>query len=258
VNLEEARKVVDLIRQLTDEQPGKDIGVITFNALQQDLILDLLDDASQAFSWKIPASLFVKNIENVQGDERDIIIFSIGYAKDGRGKVATRFGSLNLTGGENRLNVAVTRAKEKIIIVASIEPEDLKVDDAKNRGPKLLKEYLIYAKASSHRDGPASVYEVDRHPASWYLKRVIKNEIHYSFTLESNVPFCDFMVGHNGQFSALLLTDDDHYYENPSAKSAHGLIPRALLHKNWKYKMLYSRNHWLNPEKFWNEIKKMV
>jgi hypothetical protein len=258
VNQEEARKVVELIRQLSVERPGKEIGVITFNAFQQELILDLLDDASQTFSWKIPASLFVKNIENVQGDERDIIIFSIGYAKDGRGKVNTKFGSLNLTGGENRLNVAVTRAKEKIIIVASIEPEDLKVDDAKNRGPKLLKEYLVYAKESSHRTGPASVYEVDRHPASWYLKRVIKNEIHYSFTLQSNVPFCDFMIGRNDQYSALLLTDDDHYYENPSAKSAHGLIPRALLQKNWRYKMLYSRNHWLNPEKFWNEIKKMV
>ncbi len=257
-NQEEAQKVVELVRSLSTDHPGKEIGVITFNALQQNLILDLLDNAAQTFNWKIPGSLFVKNIENVQGDERDIIIFSIGYAKDGRGKVATKFGSLNLTGGENRLNVAITRAREKIIIVTSIEPEELKVDDAKNRGPKLLREYLAYAKESANRRGPATVYEVDRHPASWYLKRVVKNEIHYSFSLESNVPFCDFMVGHNDQYSALLLTDDDHYFENPSAKSAHGLIPRALQQKNWKYKMLYSRNHWLNPEKFWNEIKKMV
>ncbi|HEX8060957.1 MAG TPA: AAA domain-containing protein, partial [Cyclobacteriaceae bacterium] len=258
VNHEEAQKVVELIRQLSADQPGKQIGVITFNALQQELILDLLDDASQIFNWKIPASLFVKNIENVQGDERDIIIFSIGYAKDGRGKVSTKFGSLNLSGGENRLNVAVTRAREKIIIVASIDPEDLKVEESTNRGPKLLKDYLAYAKEAAHRSGPAVVYEVDRHPASWYLKRVIKNEIHYSFTLQSNVPFCNFMVGHNEQYSALLLTDDDHYFENPSAKSAHGLIPRALVKKNWKYRMLYSRNHWLNPDKFWIEIRKTV
>jgi len=257
-NQEEAQRIVELIRTMSVEHPGKDIGVITFNALQQSLILDLLDDAAQTFNWKIPASLFVKNIENVQGDERDIIIFSIGYAKDSRGRLNLKFGSLNLTGGENRLNVAVTRAKEKIIIVTSIEPEELKVEDAKNRGPKLLKEYLAYAKESSLRKGPASVYEVDRHPESWYLKRVIKNEIHYSFSLESNVPFCDFMIGHNEQYSALLLTDDDHYFENPSAKSAHGLIPRALQQKHWKYRMLYSRNHWLNPEKFWNEIKKMI
>lgn len=257
-NEEEARRVVELVRQLSTDHPGKDIGVITFNALQQGLILDLLDDASQAFDWKIPETLFVKNIENVQGDERDIIIFSIGYAKDSKGKMNLRFGSLNITGGENRLNVAVTRAREKVIVVTSIEPEELKVEDVKNKGPKLLKEYLAYAKESANRRGPAMVYEVDRHPSSWYLKRVIKEEIHYSVSLESNVPFADFMIGHNDQYTGLLLTDDDHYFENPSAKSAHGLIPRALQQKNWKYRMLYSRNHWLNPEKFWNEIKKMI
>jgi hypothetical protein len=257
-NHEEAVKVVDLIRTINAEQPSKAIGVITFNALQQALILDLLDEAAQTFSWKIPESLFVKNIENVQGDERDIIIFSIGYAKDAKGKMNLRFGSLNVSGGENRLNVAVTRAKEKIVIVTSIEPEDLKVDESKNSGPKLLRDYLAFAKESAHRKGPAPVYELDRHPASWYLKRVVKSEIHYTFSLESNVPFCDFMVGHNEQYTALLLTDDDHYFENPSAKSAHGLIPRSLIQKNWKYRMLYSRNHWLNPEKFWNEIKRLI
>jgi hypothetical protein len=257
-NQEEAVRVVELVRSLSTDHPGKDIGVITFNSLQQNLVLDLLDESSKTFEWKIPETLFVKNIENVQGDERDIIIFSIGYAKDAKGKMNIRFGSLNLSGGENRLNVAITRAREKVIIVTSIEPEELNVEDAKNKGPKLLKEYLVYAKESSSRRGPAMVYDVDKHPASWYLKRVIRDEIHYSFSLESNVPFCDFMIGHNDQYTALLLTDDDHYFDNPSAKSAHGLIPRALQQKNWKYRMLYSRNHWLNPEKFWNEIKKMI
>ncbi len=258
VNQVEAAEVVRLIRSISEQQPDKEIGVITFNALQQALILDLLDDASNTFNWPIPSSLFVKNIENVQGDERDIIIFSVGYAKDEKGKLNIRFGSLNVAGGENRLNVAVTRAKEKVIVITSVQPEDLKVEESKNSGPKLLKAYLTYAKEAANRKGPSPVYEVDRHPPTWYLKRVIKDEIHFSFTLESNVPFCDFMVGKNENYTALLLTDDDHYFENPSAKSAHGLIPRTLVQKNWKYKMLYSRNHWLNPEKFWNEIMRMV
>ncbi|MEK3886356.1 AAA domain-containing protein [Bacillus sp. FSL K6-3431] len=93
--------------------------------------------------------LFVKNIENVQGDERGIIIFSIGYAKDEEGKMYNRFGTLNQKGGENRLNVAVTRAKEGTIVVSSIEPEDLNVANASERGPKLLKSYLKYARAVS-------------------------------------------------------------------------------------------------------------
>ena len=103
--------------------------------------------------------LFVKNIENVQGDERDIIIFSIGYAKNEEGKVYNRFGSLNQKGGENRLNVAVTRAKEGIIVVSSIEPEDLNVANTSERGPKLLKSYLKYARAVSGG-------KIRRHPCS--------------------------------------------------------------------------------------------
>lgn len=69
----------------------------------------------------------MRNIENVQGDERDIILFSIGYAKNEEGKIYNRFGMLNQKGGENRLNVAITRAKEGIVIVSSIEPEELNV-----------------------------------------------------------------------------------------------------------------------------------
>ena len=82
--------------------------------------------------------LFIKNIENVQGEERDIIIFSIGYAKNERGKVVALFGPLSQEGGENRLNVAITRAKEKIYLITSIEPEELNVTYSKHIGPKIL------------------------------------------------------------------------------------------------------------------------
>jgi hypothetical protein len=96
--------------------------------------------------------IFIKNLENVQGDERDIIIFSIGYAPNEMGKLYTNFGSLSTEGGENRLNVAITRAKTKIIVVTSIEPEDLRVDTAKNQGPKLLRDYLTYVRSVSDGD----------------------------------------------------------------------------------------------------------
>jgi superfamily I DNA and/or RNA helicase len=91
--------------------------------------------------------VFVKNIENVQGDERDIIIFSITYAKNEEGKVYNRFGMLNQKGGENRLNVAVTRAKEGITVVSSIEPEELNVANTSQMGLKLLKAYSKYVRA---------------------------------------------------------------------------------------------------------------
>src|SRR5690606_3459665 len=74
-----------------------------------------------------------------------------GYAPDASGRVYNRFGSLNKEGGDNRLNVAVSRAKERIVVVSSIEPEQLDVTGSKNRGPRLLRDYLAYAKAVSRR-----------------------------------------------------------------------------------------------------------
>lgn len=163
-NLAEAKKVVELTKQiLKTRKHGETIGIITFNSEQEACIEDLFDkecfkdeDFRSRFireSSRIEndedVSLFVKNLENVQGDERDIIIFSIGYARNEFGKVNASFGSLSNEGGENRLNVAVTRAKQKIYVVTSIEPEELKVDGAKFAGPKLLRSYLAYARAVS-------------------------------------------------------------------------------------------------------------
>ncbi len=139
-NTVEAELIVEKVFQILQQHPAKEIGIVTFNAPQQMLVLDLLEAEAAKTGKIIPASLFVKNIENVQGDEKDIIIFSIGYAPDKKGKMSLQFGSLNAAGGENRLNVAVTRAREKIILVTSIWPEQMKVGSIKNEGPKLSAE----------------------------------------------------------------------------------------------------------------------
>src|SRR5690606_19614889 len=101
--------------------PQPQIGVITFNYYQMELIQDLLgEEAVLSMSDNIK----VKNIENVQGDEFDIVIFSIGYAENKNGKFTTNFGLLARNGGENRLNVAITRAREKIILITSLSASD--------------------------------------------------------------------------------------------------------------------------------------
>ncbi|MFN8578958.1 MAG: AAA domain-containing protein [Candidatus Sericytochromatia bacterium] len=153
-NKEEAVVIGNLINKILVERENKEtIGVITFNSTQKDCIVDLLEQESrlnsefrELYQKEIDrkegdedVSLFIKNIENVQGDERDIIIFSIGYAPNEQGKILMNFGSLSQESGENRLNVAVSRAKRKIYVVTSIEPEDLNVDSLKNMGPKLFK-----------------------------------------------------------------------------------------------------------------------
>src|SRR5690606_15596317 len=109
-NQAEADQVVQRVMELLAVDPTKTIGVVTFNAPQQTLILDLLEERFATEGKEVPSSLFVKNIENVQGDEKDIIIFSVGYAPDKRKRMNMQFGSLNMAAGENRLNVAVTRA----------------------------------------------------------------------------------------------------------------------------------------------------
>lgn len=172
VNRAEAEKVVALLTAyLVEIEPlpqseRETLGVITFNAQQRDCILDMLDkkcDADAGFKAMYTAAvkrrsdgedygLFVKNIENVQGDERDRIIFSFAYAHNAKGVMSRNFGWLNRPGGENRLNVAISRAKRKIDIVTSIIPSDLRVDDIKTEGVHILRKYLDYAYCISSGD----------------------------------------------------------------------------------------------------------
>jgi superfamily I DNA and/or RNA helicase len=125
----------------------KEVGIVTFNTKQRDLLEDMIEKKNLEVS-----NLFVRNLEEVQGDERDIIIFSIGYGPNEEGKFIHNFGPLNREGGEKRLNVAITRARERVIVVTSILPSQLNVDNAKHLGSKFLKLYLEYAWACQERD----------------------------------------------------------------------------------------------------------
>src|SRR6185437_13679018 len=138
----EAQEVAKLLEKLVKEDASKSIGVITFNYQQQDYIQDVVENYFFSKRLQLPELLFIKNIENVQGNETDIIIFSVGYAPNAEGKINLHFGSLNTAGGENRLNVAVTRAREKIYLITSIVPSQLATENTAHSGPKLLKEYL--------------------------------------------------------------------------------------------------------------------
>ena len=198
----EAIEVVNVLKDLLINQPGKTVGIITFNAKQQTKIQDLIDKKlnedeefnavyNQMMAKELDERVFVKNIENVQGDERDIILFSIGYAKNEEGKVYNRFGMLNQKGGENRLNVAVTRAKEGIIVVSSIEPDELNVANTSQLGPKLLKSYLKYVKAVSNSQAEqikAVVQEVNENVNTHVQDSVLhfdspfEEQVYHSFT----------------------------------------------------------------------------
>lgn len=150
-NTIEAEAVTDeVIRRFLDPlRRDETIGIITFNEPQQDLIQEMLDkklrntyEISRLRITELYTSLFVKNLENVQGDERDVIFFSIGYGPNFEGNVSMNFGPLNRDGGERRLNVAITRARKEVVVFSSLKPEMIDLSRTQKRGVLLLKSFL--------------------------------------------------------------------------------------------------------------------
>ena len=152
-NRAEAVAVVEEIkRRLSDPATAKQsIGVVTFNSNQQSLIEDLLSDLfdlEPALAQIAEASdepVFVKNLENVQGDERDVILFSVGYGADKTGKVSMNFGPLNREGGWRRLNVAVSRARYEMKVFSTLTPDQIDLSRTSAEGVAGLKAFLEYA-----------------------------------------------------------------------------------------------------------------
>ena len=164
-NRAEAEAVVaELSRRAHDPaEASYSVGVVTFNINQQNLIDDLLTDACRADpaleAWAYGAAepLFIKNLENVQGDERDVILFSVGYGPDEAGKVSMNFGPLNRDGGWRRLNVAVTRARREMTVFSTLKPEQIDLNRSSADGVAALRAFLEYAEGRSlaYDDGSA-------------------------------------------------------------------------------------------------------
>jgi hypothetical protein len=152
-NSAEARAVVEEIKRRYHDLELRDqsIGVVTFNISQQHLIDDLLTEECVADpeleKWILNERepLFIKNLENVQGDERDVILFSVGFGPDEKGKVSMNFGPLNREGGWRRLNVAVSRARCEMVVFSTIGPDRLDLNRTKSEGVAALRSFLEYA-----------------------------------------------------------------------------------------------------------------
>ena len=153
---EAAALVAELVSRLRDPDRGtRSFGVVTFSQAQQQLVENLLDEQRRLhpeierhFGDEPPVEgepVFVKNLENVQGDERDVILFSICYGPDESGRVSMNFGPLNRDGGERRLNVAITRAKEEILVFSTLRSEQIDLSRSRARGVRDLKYFLEYA-----------------------------------------------------------------------------------------------------------------
>ncbi len=290
-NLIEAQAVVSAIEKLTALQPAPTLGVVTFNYRQQQLISDLIDqrlewlaqhhEAGYAQLWAALnrkaadewQGVFVKNIENVQGDERELILFSLGYGPDPSGKLSMNFGLLNQEGGENRLNVAITRAKKKVLVFSSFQPHQLEVAQSVHAGPKHFKNYLSYVQAYSH--GETQLLEQSGFSTASINPEVSKDTFladAVSQRLEQRGLFIERNLGASGyrlDLAIKLKAEDSHYalgievegpayFQGKSAKEREIYRPRTLKRRGWKVYRVWARNWWRNPEKEIGNIMKLL
>jgi hypothetical protein len=153
-NRAEAAAVAAAVMRHAKETPGDSLGVAAFSIKQRDAIMDAIEAARRAdpsadafFAGHADEPFFVKNLENVQGDERDAIMISVGYGRDKEGRLAMRFGPLSSEGGERRLNVLITRAKKRCLVFSGIGGDDIDTARASGRGVAALKTFLTFAAA---------------------------------------------------------------------------------------------------------------
>ncbi|MEM9933787.1 MAG: AAA domain-containing protein [Bacteroidota bacterium] len=275
----EAQEIIHLIRNLLDREDKPSIGVVTINYHQQELIKDLLDTELENLGQShhphyhrltdmlIPKgeeeapALFIKNIENVQGDERDIIIFSIAYAPDARGKLQARFGLLNQEGGENRLNVAITRARLQVYVVCSFQPSELQVESSTHKGPRLFKAWLQFAKAVSEQEASRETTSLQGITSPVREENSIANDL-TSFLLEQgyhviqhlgNTSYkLDIAIKQHKEDEGYLLgiiCEGPQYFSGISSKEREVYRDELLKQKGWKIHRVWARNYWMRKEK---------
>jgi superfamily I DNA and/or RNA helicase len=182
-NEEEAKAIVEAARKFMAEYPEKSLGLVAMNQKQQELIASLMDrlyaeDPSaesyrRYWSGKLEAT-FVKNLENVQGDERDAIFISTVYGRNETGGLRNHFGPINLANGHRRLNVLFTRAKEMMRVFTSMDPGEIMVGSGPHQGVKVLKEYLDYARTGYVSETPNedTGYGVANEFEQWFVEQL--------------------------------------------------------------------------------------
>jgi very-short-patch-repair endonuclease len=256
-NKEEARAVAEAVMEHARQQPDLTLGVVAFSTAQRDSILFHLDqlrrsdDSGEAFFADHPDEpFFVKNLENVQGDERDVIMISIGYGKDAAGRVSPSFGPVNREGGQRRLNVLISRAKQVMHVFANFTGDDLKVTSSSPFGVKALQHFLKYAQ-NRQLDVPL---ETGKLPDSPFEEEVISALRDAGYDIEPQVGtagyFIDLAVRDPDRPGAYLLAiecDGAAYHSSLSARDRDRLRQSVLEGLGWRFHRIWSTDWFRNP-----------
>ena len=259
-----SRKVVSILQDYIKHpsHPRRSIGIVAFSKVQQGLIEDILTEMlaknpeMEQLAYDAEEPIFIKNLENVQGDERDIILFSVGYGPDKRGKVSMNFGPLNNQGGERRLNVAVSRARYEMIVFSTLQPEMIDLRRTQAAGVVGLKRFLEYAKTGRlalQAEALETGNEETAHDAvTQKVARMLQDR---GYQVDLYVGRSAFKVDiavrnphDEGSYLCGILCDTPKYYVTKTVRDREICRPEVLRHLGWKLLRLWSVDWFLNPE----------
>ncbi len=254
----EAKRVATAILQHAQTNPGLSLGIATFSVAQRKAIQDELELLRQLnpqyedFFHAHPSEpFFIKNLENVQGDERDVIMISVGYARNAQGYMAMRFGPLGSQGGERRLNVLISRAKRRCEVFASITDEDIDLERAKGAGVLAFKLFLQYARTGrlslAHRSG--------RQMDSIFEEQVASALQSKGFQVHPQVGIAGFFIDLGiadpdmpGRYLLGIECDGSAYHSSRSARERDRLRQAVLEDHGWIIHRIWSTDWFQRPE----------
>ncbi|MHB8644414.1 MAG: DUF3320 domain-containing protein [Thermomicrobiales bacterium] len=257
----EARRVVELIVAHARAKPDQSLGVIAFSEAQMTTIQIELDARKRSdptleplLREDGPEGFFIKNLEQVQGDERDVIFFSVGYGFDLAGKIIMNFGPLNREGGERRLNVAVTRARDHVKVIASIQPHDIDRSRTNAKGVHLLRAYLEFAER-----GPIALLgEVTAEggePESPFEAAVVLALQVHGLSVVSQVGVGGFRIDIGIKDEALdryllgIECDGATYHSSKTARDRDRLRQQVLENLGWRIHRIWSTDWVKDPDR---------
>lgn len=260
-NPDEVRLVVDLIIEHAMQHPTESLGVIAMglhhaNNIEDALFRRLQSESSELLEEFLSESaaepFFVKNLERVQGDERDVIILSVGYGKQADGRLPHRFGPLNQEGGERRLNVAVTRARSRMMVVSSFTAHDIDPNRSSAVGVQLLRNYLAYAAEGGDALGEGRAtgaglngFELD------VFTRLSRAGIPLTPQFGVGGYRIDFAASHPdfpGRMVLAIETDGASYHSSATARDRDRLRQQVLEGRGWQFHRIWSTDWFRNPE----------
>lgn len=267
VNVNEAKAIVEEIKKrYQDPQLRKQtIGVVTFNISQQTLIEDMLQEEYQQDvkfdQWANTGeeSLFVKNLENVQGDERDIILFSVAFGPNAEGKMSLNFGPLNKNGGWKRLNVAVSRARSEMIVFTSMTADMINLKRTKAKGVEALRDFLEFAQKGQLQ---SENIEENMEERQGIMEHICQTLNEHGYKYQSSVGHSKFKIDiavmnpyNEEEYLLGIMSDGESYRQSSNTKDREVAQISVLKGLGWDIYRIWTMDWWDNKEK---ELKKLI